>query len=636
MKAETHTDFPLSAVLALFCCLFATHAWAQASVGEPGGEANKPNPLKNVYFGEQHLHTANSPDAFAMDVRNTPDDAYDFCKGKAVKKSTTGEMVKKRVPYDWCAITDHAYLMGLLPETLNPESPLAKTELARLVNSGDPADGNKAFGLIAKAGLAGRSPEGFDDPKLQRSAWERHKEITNKHHDPGTFTTLIAFEWTSIPFGQNLHRNVFFRDDVGPDVTFSTVDSDKEEDLWTYLETQRKMGHETFAIPHNGNVSNSLMYNPNTSNGEPIDKKWAARRALNEVATEIAQTKGQSDTHPALSPHDEFADFELYTHLIGSGGVRGNLDFSYVRQALINGVGFQEYLGANPFKFGIVAGGDSHTAFAVNEEDNFTGVHGNTDDTPERRLSGVVPTAGEAALTFGTPGATGVWAPENTREAIFDGIKRKETFGTSGPLIRLRFFGGWDYDQRLVKDKNFVKKAYAGGVPMGGDLPKKPGSAKAPTFAVWALKDPNSGNLDRIQIVKGWYARGYPWQKVYDVVWSDGRKPDPKTGKLPPVGNTVNIKKATYKNNIGDSQLTTVWTDPDFDPSQHAVYYVRVIEIPTPRWSTYDAAALGIDPLPDVPATIQERAWSSPIWYTPEAKLVKKQDFYPGLQQFLP
>jgi hypothetical protein len=243
--------------------------------------------------------------------------------------------------------------------------------------------------------------------------------------------------------------------------------------------------------------------------------------------------------------------------------------------------------------------------------------------------------AGEAAILFGTPGATAVWAPENTREAIFDGIKRKETYGTSGPLIRLRFFGGWDYPKDLDKDKSFVEKAYKGGVPMGGDLPKKAG--KAPTFAIWTMKDPESGNLDRVQIIKGWYdKRGYGFEKIYDVAWSDNRKPDEKTGKLPPVGNTVDIKKATYTNDIGDTQLSAVWTDPDFDQSQHAVYYARVIEIPTPRWSTYDAALLGVEPPKEVSATIQERAWASPIWYTPDPSLVKKLDFYPGLQEKLP
>jgi len=299
-------------------------------------------------------------------------------------------------------------------------------------------------------------------------------------------------------------------------------------------------------------------------------------------------------------------------------------------------VGFQEMIGANPFKYGIVSGADSHNAFSDNEENNYTGVHGNTDDTPTIRLHSGTTVAGEPPKHFGTPGATGVWAPENTRTAIFDAIKMKETFGTSGPLIRVRFFGSWNYAADLVKDKEFVKQAYAYGVPMGQDLPDKPSDSKAPTFAVWAMKDPESGNLDRIQIVKGWYKDGHPWEKVYDVVWSDGRKVDASTGKLPAVGNTVDIKNASYTNTIGDTQLAAVWTDPEFDPSQHAVYYARVIEIPTPRWTTFDAKALGIEPPSDVPASIQERAWSSPIWYTPAANLVKRQDFYPGLKPWLP
>jgi hypothetical protein len=612
--------------------LYASGAFAADPIGEPGRSSGGKNPLNNVYFGEQHLHTQDSPDAFAMGTRNSQDDAYNYCKGKAIKKSTSGEMVQKKTPYDWCATTDHAYLLGLLPQTLDPKSPMSKSEIGKLIATGKPADMNKAFGLMMKSIQAGKSPPGFDDLKVQQSAWDKQKKITNKHNEPGKFSTLIAFEWTSLPNGANMHRNVFFRGDEGPAAIFTAVDSDRPEDLWSYLEFQRKLGHETFAIPHNGNVSNSMMYAPHTSVGIPLNKVRAERQAMNEVATEIIQTKGQSDTHPALSPNDEFADFEMFTHLLGTGGVVGKIDYSYVRQALTNGVGYQELLGANPFKYGIVAGADAHTAFSDNEEFNYTGVHGVVDATPKARLSGAQQTAGEPATQFGTPGATAVWAPENTREAIFDGIKRKETYGTSGPLMRLRFFGGWGYPKGLVNDKNFVKKAYKGGVPMGQDLPKKAG--KAPTFAVWALKDPESGNLDRIQIIKGWYKNGLPWEKVYDVAWSDNRKPDPKTGKLPPVGNTVDSKKATYTNNIGDSQLSAVWTDPDFDPALHAVYYVRVLEIPTPRWSTYDAASLGI-PIPDgLPASIQERAWSSPIWYTPDPTLEKpeKVKFFPGLQ----
>ena len=627
-------------ILSILCsALFAGGAIAADPAGEPGRGSSKANPLNNVYFGEQHLHTVNSPDAFAMGTRNTQEDAYNFAKGKAVKKNTSGEMVQKKTPYDWVAVTDHAEYMGVFPQFLDPNSEVMKkakdNPIVKMILSGDEKKGDEAFGKLAITLTENQPDPDFNDPDIIKSVWKKYVETANKHNEPGKFTTLIAFEWTSIPVNQNLHRNVFFRDNEGPAVPFSAFDSDRPEDLWTYIEAQRSMGHETFAIPHNGNLSNGLMFAPRNSQGLPIDARYAKRRALNEPLTEIIQVKGQSDTHPGLSPNDEFAGFERqYRNMIGTNPpVLSRINYGYVREALINGVGYQEYLGVNPFKLGIVAGADAHTAFSDNEEFNYTGAHGAVDSTAKKRLSGAGQTAGEAAVNFGSPGATGVWAPENTREAIFDGMQRKETFGTSGPLIRLRFFGGWDYAQGLDKDKKFVEKAYKGGVPMGGDLPKMPNKAKAPTFAVWALKDPDSGNLDRVQIVKGWYENGYPQEKIYDVALSDNRKPDAKTGKVPPVGNTVNIKEATYTNDIGDSQLSAVWTDPDFKPEHHAVYYVRVLEIPTPRWSTYDAKALGIDPPEGVDATIQERAWASPIWYTPDPKLVKKAAFYPHLHQ---
>jgi len=642
MRIKTMRIKTSALALSMLCtALFPASGLAADSAGEPGRSSSKPNPLNNVYFGEQHLHTQNSPDAFAMGTRNTTDDAYNFCKGKAVKKNTTGKMVQKKTPYDWCAVTDHAEYFGVMPQLSDPKSELMTknkdNEIIKLILSGDPKKGDVAFAKIA-VGLTTNNPDPvFNDPKILESSWKKHVDVTNKHYEPGKFTTLIAFEWTSIPANQNLHRNVFFRDDKGPAAPFSAFDSDRPEDLWTYLQVQRDAGLEAFSISHNANLSNGLMFAPRNSEATPIDVRYARLRAKNEVATEIIQTKGQSDTHPALSPNDEFAGFEQqYAHLIGTNPpVLGRVNYSYVREALINGVGYQEYLGVNPFKFGIVAGADAHTGFSDNEEFNYTGVHGNLDKTAKIRLSGAGTTAGESAISFGTPGATGVWAPENTREAIFDAIERKETFGTSGPLIRLRFFGGWDYSKKLTRDKKFVDKAYKGGVAMGGDLPARPRRVKAPTFAVWALKDPESGNLDRVQIIKGWYQNGYPQEKIYDVAWSDGRKPNEKTGKLPSVGNTVDIKNATYENSIGDTQLSAVWTDPDFDPSKHAVYYVRVLEIPTPRWTTYDAKALGIDPPEGVDATIQERAWSSPIWYTPDPKLVNKADSYPDLHQIM-
>jgi hypothetical protein len=615
----------------LMCvALLATNAWAADSAGEPGRSAGaKKNPFNNVYFGEQHLHTTSSADSYIQgNHKNTIDDAFNYNKGKPITKYLTGETLQRKTPYDWTAVTDHSEYMGLLNAINDKKPPVDSNDpIIKALKSGNPKQMDTGFRTLAGYFTRNERYQPFENKEYLRSAWERHKEAMNKHNEPGKFTTLIAFEWTAMPNNQNLHRNVFFRDDKGPDMAFTSFDSDRPEDLWTYLEVQREAGHDNFAIPHNGNLSNSLMYAPVTSEGMPIDERYATRRARNEVATEIIQTKSQSDTHPALSPNDEFADFETgFKGLIGtSPPVTGRLDYGYVRGALINGLGHQVDLGVNPFKFGIVAGADSHTAFSVNEEFNYTGVHNVFDKSPEVRLTAAANSTGANSMVLGSAGATGVWAPENTREAIFDGIKRKETYGTSGTLIRLRFFGGWDYSKNLVHDADFIKKAYKNGVPMGGDLAKKPASAKAPTFAVWAIKDPESGNLDRIQIIKGWQKNGHGLEKVYDVALSDGRKPAPKTGKVKPVGNTVNIKEATYTNDIGDTQLSAVWTDPDFDPTLHAVYYVRVLEIPTPRWSTYDAKTLGIDPPAEVPATIQERAWSSPIWYTPEAaKMAKK------------
>jgi hypothetical protein len=589
--------------------------------------SGKKNPLNNVYFGEQHLHTSASVDAFIMGNRkNDINDAFNYNKGKPVKKWITGETLQRKRPYDWTAVTDHAEYMSIMEAVDDPKSPLQKDPVVVALKTNDPEKMDFAFKTLAQAFIGGVHYKPFNDMKLLMPGWERHKEAINKHNEPGKFTTLIAYEWTSMPGGENLHRNVFFRDDKGPDYPFTSMDSNHPEDLWTWQESQRVLGHENFSISHNGNISNSRMYAPYNSEGQPLTKRYAQRRALNEPATEIMQVKSASETHPALSPNDEFAGFELlYNGLIGSRPkVVSRVDYGFIRQALVNGLEHEQKLGTNPFKFGIVAGADSHSALSLNEEFNFTGPHGVSDDTAKLRLSGAAISTGSPAITLSSAGTTAVWAPENTREAIFDAIKRKETYATSGTYIRLRFFGGWDYSKNLVEDKKFVEKAYKGGVPMGADLPAKPKRAKAPTFAVWAIKDPDSGNLDRVQIVKGWQSAGHGHEKVYDVAWSDNRKPDAKTGKLPPVGNTVDIKNASYENSIGDTQLSAMWTDPDFDETLHAVYYVRVLEIPTPRWSTYDAKTLGIEPPAGVPATQQERAWSSPIWYTPNPIIAAK------------
>jgi hypothetical protein len=592
-------------------------------VGEPGRASGKPNPLKNVYFGEQHMHTRNSFDAFTIGVTQTWEQAYRFGRGEEVTLNTTGDKMKRRTPYDFVAITDHAEYYGVLKDLVDPKNPLSKSKFAQGLAKmrTDPKAAKAAVTTLIGSMGKGEPLLEYVTPALRTEYWKKFTDTADKFNDPGKFTALYAFEWTSNWQSVNMHRNVFFKDKP-PLAPFSSFDSHMPEDLWTYLETQRTAGVDTFAIPHNGNLSDGWMYSPNKYLGGPIDAQYAKRQNENEPLTEIHQTKGNSEAHPWLSPNDEFAEFEVFQNLINTD-TPSAIKHGFVRQGLVDGMTIETKVGYNPYKMGIVAGADVHSGYAGNEEWDWHGAHGKIDDTAKKRLNPIPNAAGEPGSIVSSAGATAVWATENTRAGIFEAMKSKETYGTTGTLIRLRFFGGWDYPKNLVKDEKFVEKAYKGGVPMGQDLHKKPGSAKAPTFAVWAMKDPESGNLDRVQIIKGWAhpATGFPQEKIYDVAWSDNRKPDPKTGKLPPVGNTVDTKKATWTNDIGDSQLSVVWTDPDFNPKVKTVYYVRVLEIPTPRWSTYDSARNNL-PLPkDVPATIQERAYSSPIWYTPEQKV---------------
>ena len=606
----------------LWPCLFVLvmalgiSAQAQESIGEPGKGTEK-NPLKNVYFGEQHLHTQNSFDAWTVGVRGTWAEAYEFAMGKPSKLSTTGEAMQRKTPYDFVAITDHSEYFGVFKLMADPSSPLSKTDFAKRLASTNPSDVQKAAVEIISTTLTDIPIEEFVQPDDLKNSWQEFVKVADKYNDPGKFTTLYAYEWTSIPDGQNMHRNVFFKNKP-PVMPYSAFESHQPEDLWTYMEIQKAQGIDVFAIPHNGNVSNGLMYAPTKMNGDPIDARYARRQFENEPLTEIHQTKGNSETHPLLSANDEFAKFEQFPNLI-SLDHPGQVTNSYIRQGLVMGMLLESELGYNPYKMGIVAGADVHSGYSGNEEFDWKGAHGVADDTPQKRLSPIPNASGEAGFVVSSAGTTAVWATENTREGIWNGMKSRETYGTTGTLIRLRFFGGWNFSADLAKDPEFVKIAYELGVPMGQDLKAKTAADKAPTFAVWAMKDPESGNLDRIQIIKGWSnpKTNYPEEKIYDVAWSDNRVIDAKTGKLPAVGNTVNVKKATYTNKIGDSQLSVVWTDPDFDPNIKAVYYVRVLEIPTPRWSTYDAVRNSL-PLPTkVPATIQERAYSSAIWYTP-------------------
>jgi len=613
----------------LFSSALVSAAWAQDPIGEPGRSTSKANPLKNVYFGEEHMHTRNSFDAFTAGVAATWDDAYNFAKGKEIKLSTSGKKIKRRTPYDFVAITDHSEYFGVLKDFADPKSPLSKSDFAKSVVAGvkDPSKAGPAVQKLIQTLVHSKPLPEYVTPELRSSRWQKFVKTADKHNEPGKFTALYAYEWTSIPNGANMHRNVFFKDKAAA-VPFSSFDSIQPEDLWTYLEIQRNQGIEVFAIPHNSNVSDGWMFSANKFLRGPMDARYARRQMENEPLFEIHQTKGSSEAHPWLSSNDEFANFEPFPSLI-SLGTPSAIKGSFYRQGLVMGMKLETKLGFNPYKMGAVAGADVHSGYQGNEEWDWNGAHGTLDDTPKKRLNPVPNATGENGFTVSSAGTTAVWATENTRAGIWNGMKSKETYGTTGTLIRLRFFGGWNYPANLVKDKEFVKNAYANGVPMGQDLPKKPGNVKAPTFAVWALKDPQSGNLDRIQIVKAWSSprTGFPAEKIYNVAWGDAnkRKLNAKTGKLPPVGNSVDIKNASFKNTIGDSQLSVVWTDPDFDPKIKAVYYVRVLEIPTPRWSTYDAKQLGVAPPKGVPATIQERAYSSPIWYTPAKKMADKK-----------
>ncbi len=588
-------------------------ATSQQAQSTPAPSRPAPNPLKNAYFGDLHLHTGYSMDAFAFGTRTTPEDSYKYAMGETVEYM--GKPQKRLAPLDFLAVTDHAEYLGVVRDTTNPNGPFANSEWFKTMTSSDPAVSATAFRKLIGSTVVNKPIPELNDPKLLRSAWEKYSAISDQYYKPGTFTTFIGFEWTSAPQFQNLHRCVIFAD-KGPAIPYTSFESVDPEDLWRYLEAQRKLGLDVIAVPHNGNASNGLMFSTKDMSGKPITRDYAERRMANEPLAEIIQGKGQSDTSPSLSPSDEFANYEMWIYLIGSSTKAKSATGSYLRQAYGVGQELQAKLGVNPFKYGIEAGTDFHSGITSTDPSKYPGSHGNQDNDPATVIKATESVGGEPPTSIGSGGLTGVWAEENTREALFAAMKRKETFGTSGTRIKARMFAGWDYPKDMAKQADWVKAAYAGGVPQGGDLVPKAG-ATAPTLVVHAVKDPDSGNLDRIQIIKISTRNGKSTEKVYDVVWSGDRKPDPKTGKVPAVGNTVDIKTATYKNDIGATELIGEWTDPAFDPAASVTYYARVLEIPTPRWSTYWAARLNVPPNPNVAATVQQRAWTSPVWYTP-------------------
>jgi hypothetical protein len=591
------------------------------------------NPERNVYFGQTHVHTSWSFDAYVFGNTVTgPEEAYKYALGQPIKHPG-GYTVQLKRPLDFEAVTDHAEYAGTVRLANDPTSGLSKLPIAEKLKVRNKEDIQNVY-LFLGASLLKKEPiKDLIDPAVAGNVWKETVAIADKYYQPGKFTTFAAYEWSSTPNNRNLHRNVIFKDTKKvPDLPFSSIDSENPEDLWVWMDAQRKAGNELLAISHNSNLSDGIMFPLDVDNkGRPIDAAWARDRMNNEPLAEITQLKGTSETHPSLSPNDEFASFEVLTYLLGGTDRLPRLHSSYIREAYQNGLAMEDTRGYNPYKFGVVGASDTHDTAAAYSQSNYFGGHGLLDATPQARLSGKKE-AGLAMNQLSVSGLGGVWAEQNTRESIFAAMQRKETFGTSGPRIKVRLFGGWDFGPDVLKQKDWVKTGYANGAPMGADLP--PPKGKAPTFIVWAVKDPDEANLDRIQIVKGWTRSGQTFEKIYDVVWSGNRKLTRapianvlyggNEMTLPPVGNTVDIKNASYKNTIGAVELKTMWTDPDFDPSLHAFYYARVLQIPTPRWTTYDAKTLGVLPPSNVPASLQERAWTSPIWYTPTADMRAK------------
>ena len=581
------------------------------------------NEERNAYFGDLHVHTSWSFDAFIYSVRTTPEDAYRFGQGEAIDH-VRGTPVQLARPLDFMAVSDHAEYMGVLKMMLDPNSPVSKLAIAKEIGDPDPIISREAFGKIGTS-LARNEPIGDLHKKdINKTTWKRIVEIANDFNKPGEFTTFAAYEWTSSPsandkkqlYARNLHRNVIYKSDNVSETPFTSFDSQNPEKLWDWMDKERASGIELLAIPHNANMSDGLMYEMNTYNGQPLTKAYAEARMRNEPVNEVTQIKGTSMTHPALSKNDEFANFEIFEYTFSiQNPPKSQPQGSYVRKALKDGLEIEKETGVNPYKFGFIGSSDGHNSSSPVEEDNYFGKLGAMDADPERRMN----QAEGKFLRYkemSSSGLAGVWAEENTRSAIYEALERKEVFATTGPRMKVRMFAGWDFQQNILEDKNWVSKAYADGVPMGGDLTTD-AKGKAPSFIIQAIKDAEGANLDRLQVIKGWIdANGKTHEKVFDIAWSE-RKVN-ADGSLPAVGNTVNVADASYTNTIGAIDLKVVWTDPEFDSNVAAFYYVRVLEIPTPRWSTFDAKHMEIPPLEGLSETIQERAYSSPIWYNPK------------------
>jgi hypothetical protein len=579
-----------------------------------------------VLWGDTHLHTSYSPDAYFFgNTTADPDTAYRYAKGLPVVHPHTRAKIQIHTPLDFLVVADHAEMMGVPLRLFQGDERLTKTATGkRIVQMMKAGKGEAVFLEFIGRINSGEPYADLDNAEVKTSIWSDTVTITERHNDPGRFTSFIGWEWTSTPGGKNLHRVVFMPQGgevAAKFIPYSSFDSAKPEDLWAWLEeTAPRVGAEFIAIPHNSNISGGLMFNDVDSEGRPITAEYARTRMKWEPVIEVTQIKGDSETDPILSPNDDFADFEPFSHLIdsetlGSGEKAPVTPGDFARSALKRGLELESKTGVNPYKFAMIGSTDSHTGMASTEEDNFWGKTA-FDSTPKNTFDTFLGIEGFGA-DMSASGLAAVWTDENAREPIFAAFQRKEVYASTGPRIRVRFFGGWDFDSDDADDKDLAQIGYSSGVPMGGDLTQAP-EGKAPKFLVYAIKDPKNANLDRIQIVKGWLtADGTAQEKVYNVAWSDDRELH-SDGALKPVGNTVNLATGMYTNDIGDPYLSTAWEDPDFDPKARAFYYVRVLQIPTPRHTLYDAIALGMDPeKTGHPVTIQERAYSSPIWYTP-------------------
>lgn len=611
----------------------------EESTGIATASAIERNPERNAYFGDLHVHTMYSFDAYLFGTRTGPDDAYAFAKGETIKHASGSDM-KLSTPLDFEAVTDHGTYLGMVPAMFDPASTVFSHPVAARLREAIKTRDRTAFREMLP--YIGGQVEKDDllDKNIVRDTWQDIVASAERNNEPGKFTTFIGYEYTaSGPEFENLHRNVIFQGSAHPDIPFTRLDSGNPEDLWDWMDDLRKKNIEALAIPHNSNGSNGWMFQDTTYAGEPMDGPYADQRMRNEPLVEVTQVKGTSETHPLLSPNDEWANFEIMPVRVASD-LASQAPGSYVRDAYLRGLAMEATKGFNPYRFGLIGSSDTHNSAGSFDENNYWSKTGVLDITPPQR--GSVPLdapkpdgkadgkadgktdgkvyASAASQYWGASGLAGVWADANTREDLYAAMRRKETFGTSGTHIKVRFFAGHDLPSDMTTRADAIEQAYEHGVAMGSDLLAVRSAVEkpvAPSFFTWASRDANSRPLQRIQIIKGWVEDGSAQEKIFDVACAAGAVVDPSTQRCPDNGAKVDLETCATNDETGAAELTAQWIDPEFDADQHAFYYVRVLENPTCRWSTWDAIRAGVKPRPDMQAIVQDRAWSSPIWYMP-------------------